>query len=110
MIFRLIIVCILILEFFGCSSISPTIKVETHQSCYESEYMEDNSECIENELISLEQELNDNQRSIYEMAKRKLSDKYQQLYFLRLSPSERISYLSYIYEGDPPIFVRKSFF
>ena len=80
------------------------------ERCYESIYMGENEDCLNSEITMLEEDLSDSERSIYEMAKRKISDKYQKLYFLRLSPRERRDYLSYIYNGEPPVYLKRGFF
>lgn len=111
MLFRVLILGFFILQFFGCSSSVFLSKEKvTPEHCYESSYMTSNSECLENEIIELEGELDDSDRAIYEMAKRKISDKYQQLYFLRLSYREKREYLTYLYNGEPPVYVRNNIF
>jgi len=44
------------------------------------------------------------------MAKRKISDKYQQLYFLKLSTREKREYLTYLYNGEPPVYYKNGVF
>ena len=111
MIFRIIIISFFILEFFGCSAL---VQIGSEQgatdACRLADYKEPDTGCLDNEITSLEEDLNMDERVIYEMAKRKLSDKYQKLYFLRLGPSEKVSYLRYIYGGDTPVYYKKSFF
>ena len=110
MFWKLIIFCFIVLEFLGCSLLPFSEQNKVAESCYESLYMSSNHECMESELKDLEEDLSSDERSIYEMAKRKLSDRYQQLYFLRLTPRERKAYLSYIYDGDPPVYFKNSMF
>tara|TARA_B100000886_G_C20352516_1_gene461516 strand:- start:680 stop:1012 length:333 start_codon:yes stop_codon:yes gene_type:complete len=107
---RILFFSFIILEFFGCAGTRVFSKKEIPNRCYESDYMEENSFCLDREISTLEGDLTDRERSIYEMAKRKINDKYHQLYFLRLSPRERKEYLSYMYNGEPPVYYRNSFF
>ena len=110
MLFRVLLIGFFILELFGCSAIPIKRNYTISERCYESSYMVQNEECLDSEIIELEEDLSDSDRAIYEMAKRKISDRYQQLYFLRLSPKERRSYLSYIYNGEPPVYQRNGIF
>ena len=111
MIYRIIVIAFVILEFFGCSSnrAYDAGSIE-NEGCYYSKLMESDQECIDQEISKLEEDLNAREQVIYEMAKRKLSDKYHQLYFLRLKPAEKVSYLNYIYGGEPPIYHKRSIF
>ena len=110
MLLRVLILGFFILEFFGCSSSLLTGEQMVSERCYESSYMGSDDTCISNEITELEEELTEGEIAIYEMAKRKISDKYHQLYFLRLSPRERRDFLSYIYNGEPPVYFRNSIF
>ena len=107
MIIRALFIGIIVLELFGCSSTNLGEDLVSEQ-CYESEYMSQNDNCLDSEIYKLEEDLNDRERTIYEMAKRKISDKYHQLYFLRLSPVERRDYLAYLYDGEPPVYMRRN--
>ena len=110
MLFRVLIIGVFILELFGCSSTSEIKNAGVSDKCYESTYMANNDDCLNFEIKELENDLNDIERSIYEMAKRKINDKYHKIYFLRLSPRERRDYLAYLYNGEPPVYVKNSFF
>ena len=101
---------ILVLELFGCSTMDQMSKISISEQCYETQFMENDDSCLDAEIIQLEQDLSERDRSIYEMAKRRISDKYQQLYFLRLNSREKRDYLSYIYDGEPPVYYRNSIF
>jgi len=112
MLFRVLIIGFFILEFFGCSSTETILasKDSLPERCYESSYMMHNPECLESEIVGLEEDLDDSDRVIYEMAKRKISDKYQQLYFLKLSTREKREYLTYLYNGEPPVYYKNGVF
>ena len=84
MFFRIAFFSVLVLELFGCSSMDQAGNSMSEQ-CYETEFMENDESCLDVEITELEQDLSESDRSIYEMAKRRISDKYQQLYFLRLT-------------------------
>ena len=102
--------CLVLLIASGCSTFFLESDTAEQKYCYESEYMKSNLECLDAELQTLEEKLSSGERSIYEMAKEKLSDKYQKVYFLRLSPHERRRYLAYIYNGEPPVYYKNSLF
>mgnify|MGYP001409300719 CR=1 FL=1 len=106
MIIRALFIGIIVLELFGCSNFNVKEELVSEQ-CYESDYMKKNENCLDVEIYELEEDLNDRERTIYEMAKRKISDKYHKLYFLRLSPRERRNYLAYLYGGEPPVYMRQ---
>ena len=110
MFFRIAFFSVLVLELFGCSSMDQMASNSMSEQCYETEFMENDESCLDVEIIELEQDLSESDRSIYEMAKRRISDKYQQLYFLRLTSREKRDYLSYIYDGEPPVYYRNGIF
>jgi hypothetical protein len=110
MLFRTVILGFFILEFFGCSSSLFTTEQVVSERCYESSYMGSDDTCLSSEITELEQDLSEGEMAIYEMAKRKISDKYHQLYFLRLSPREKRDFLTYIYNGEPPVYFKNSIF
>ena len=110
MFFRIVFFSILVLELFGCSSMDQISRNSMTEQCYETKFMENDESCLDLEINELEQDLSESDRSIYEMAKRRISDKYQQLYFLRLTSREKRDYLSYIYDGEPPVYYKNSIF
>ena len=65
MIYRIIIISVIMLEFFGCSSTVRQDAENAYKSeCYDSSFMKDNSECLDSEIISLESDLSNEERVI----------------------------------------------